>query len=132
MKAHASFREFISEELESADLGTDLEALCRKEKLRSNIQNIEKALKKKKVWSELDRLEKEEKSERDTLKEGLNPNNNFNETVAVQKWFESKKFLELLDKNILVWENAVNSSSISKTDFVAFANFAKFTLGMYH
>lgn len=131
LKAHASFRDFLTEELEAADLGTDLESLCRKEKLRSNIQNIEKALKKKKIWSELDRLEKEEKSERDNLKEGLNPNNNFNETVAVQKWFASKKFIELLDKNVSVWEEAINSNSISKTDFVAFANFAKFTLGMY-
>ena len=134
LKTHASFREFALDELESADLGTDLESLVRKDKLRSGIERIEMTLKRRRVWAELDRLEKEQKSERDNLKEGLNPNNNFNVTVAVQKWFASKKFFELLNKNLSIWEKSFKSGSItppSKTDFTGFSTFAKFTAGMY-
>ena len=134
LKAHAPFREFVLEELESADLGTDLESLVRKDKLRSGIDRIETTLKRRKVWAELERLEKEQKSERDNLKEGLNPSNNFNVTVAVQKWFASEKFFELLNKNVSVWEKSFKSGSItppSKTDFTGFSIFAKFIAGMY-
>ena len=128
LKSHAAFRDFYSEELESADMGTDVSSLYRKEKLRTNIQNIDKSLKRRKIWSELDRLEKEEKCERDNLKEGLNPSSTHNETVAVQKWFSSKKFKDLLNKHLGVWQKAMETQSKpSKTDFVAFGIFAKFT-----
>ncbi len=127
LKSHAAFRDFTSEELESAEMGTDVSSLYRKEKLRLNLQNIDKSLKRRRIWSELDRLEKEEKRERDNLKEGLNPNSTYNETVAVQKWFSSQKFKELLNKHLAVWKKAFETKSKpNKADFVAFGTFAKF------
>ena len=129
LKCHAAIRDFVEEDLQSTNFGTDLPSLLRREKLLQNFRNIEKGLSRRRVWAELDRLVKEEKSERDNLKEGLNPSNNYNETVAVKRWFASEKFKTLYKKQIDVWEKAVENDAISKTDFVEFANFSKFILG---
>ena len=49
-----------------------------------------------------------------------------NETEAVKRWFASE-----YKKQIDVWEKGVKNGTISKTDFVAFANFSKFIKGMF-
>ena len=129
MKAHGALRDFLLYKLEAASLGTSAESLIRKDRIRTNILNVETMISRLKIHPKLNKQVRNELKDKIDMQEISNPNQVFLEINAVKHFFASNKYRELYDKKIEVWRKALADNAISKADFVDFGHFARFILG---
>lgn len=128
MKVHAVYRRFILSNLREASLGTNLEALTRKAELEKNLVSITAEVKP--LWGILDKLIGQENHALKVAKEVLSPRKNHLEKVAVETWFASDKWKELVSKFSKIYTDAKSRGQIGDKDFTEFSTFCRFVLSM--
>ena len=129
LKHHAALRDYILYKLESCDLGSSTESLIRKERIRSNLNNVEVQLTRMKIWDKLKKQIQNEKKDKEDLKEARDPDNSTKEVNAAKTFFASQKFRELWDKYVKIWDKVQAENKVSKKDFVDFGLWARFLVG---
>ena len=129
LKHHAALRDYILYKLESCDLGSSTDCILRKDKIRTNLNNVEVSLARMKVWDKLKKQIQNEKKDKEDLKEARDPDNSSKEVNAAKTFFASKKFLELWDKFQKIWDKVQAENTVSKKDFVDFGLWARFLVG---
>ena len=92
LQAHKRLRRYVLKKLSEENFGTDLLALMRKDKLKSNLERLNVDINEKKVWGFLDKLVLLRKKEIDDAKATLNPSLNQDETMAVENYFKSDQY----------------------------------------
>ena len=129
LKHHAALRDYILYKLESCDLGSSTDCILRKDKIRSNLNNVEVSLARMKVWDKLKKQIQNEKKDKEDLKEARDPDNSSKEVNAAKTFFASQKFRELWDKYVKIWDKVQAENKVSKKDFVDFGLWARFLVG---
>ena len=129
LKHHAALRDYILYKLESCELGSSTDSLFRKERIRSNLNNVEAQLTRMKIWDKLKKQIQNEKKDKEDLKEARDPDNSTKEANAAKTFFASQKFREMWDKYVEIWTKVQAENKVSKKDFVEFGLWARFLVG---
>ena len=129
LKHHAALRDYILYKLESCELGSSTDSLFRKERIRSNLNNVESQLTRMKIWDKLKKQIQNEKKDKEDLKEARDPDNSTKEANAAKTFFASQKFREMWDKYVEIWTKVQAENKVSKKDFVEFGLWARFLVG---
>ena len=73
LKAHALFREYLKERLKQKDFGSATDNHKKRERLLKNLENIAVTIKNKKLFQKLQKLEEEQRREKQLVKDPFNP-----------------------------------------------------------
>ena len=127
LKAHAQFRDYLKERLMQKDFGKATDDYIRREIVIKNLENIAVTIKKKKLFQKLQKLEEEERSQKQLAKDLINPSNTHNEQLAVQRWFDSKEAKEEEEKCLEIYNKTMNGQKPSSREFTRYGMWAKFS-----
>merc|ERR1712218_403821 len=103
-------------------MGSSTDCILRKDKIRSNLNNVEASLARMKVWDKLKKQIQNEQKDKEDLKEARDPENSLKEINAAKTFFASQKFRELWDKYFEIWTKVLEENKVSKKDFVDFGH----------
>ena len=132
LKYHANIRDFVLMKLNTTDFGTKLKDLMRKDKLKSNLEQLNRDVKESRIWAKTKSLIHQNKQKTDNAKLLVNPAQNANEAVSVSVYLSSKEFRSREEKMKKIWEKYENGENIGTKEFNDLANFVRHVLGKIH
>ena len=109
------------------DFGKATEDYIRREIVLKNLETIAVTIKNKKLFQKLQKLEDEQRSQKQLATNLLNPSNSHNEQLAVQKWFDSKEAKEEEEKCLEIYNKTMAGQEPSSREFSRYGIFAKFS-----
>ena len=130
LKAHATFREYVYERISLTSFGPSVQERMDKEMILKNLNEIGNHISKRKVYQQLDRLEKNDRQKTQLARKILFPDENFNEHNAVSIWLSSKEAQIEEEKYLNIYEKAMSGLKPSSKDFTSFAHYARFNLAI--
>ena len=130
VKAWKRFYHFIKDQLNKSRVkcGTSIDPLMRHQLLINNLDNLFNSIITNNLMKNAKITYKCEKREKENAEEYYSPNKRLAEKDAVKNWFNSQKYRLLLDENVELWRNTMETRNMSNKDFTRFAQFVKFTL----
>ena len=130
LKAHARWRDFVQEKLVDIEFGSTAEAFYKKEIIIKKLENISEKISKKKIFSQLTKLENQARTQKQRARQILYPSQNFREQNSVKKWFESAEAKEEEEACLKIYQKGMAGSKIGQKEFHRFANYVRFTLAL--
>ena len=128
LKSHARFRDYIHEKLTKTSFGSSADSYYKKEIVLKRLEQIASKISKKKIFQQLNKLETEERLQKQKARSVVYPSNNYNEQRAVVNWFESEK-AKLEEKDCLqIYNKCIAGKEIKYKEFLRFGNWTRFTL----
>ena len=131
LKNHAFLRDFVMVKLNTADFGTNLEDLMKKDKLKSNLEQLKRDVKDSRIWGQTKKQINQNKQKVDNAKLLVNPAQNANEAKSVSVYLSSQEFRSREEKMMTTWQKFENGESIGVKEFNDLANFVRHLLGRF-
>ena len=131
LKNHAFLRDFVMVKLKTADFGTKLEDLMKKDKLKSNLEQVKRDVKDSRTWGQTKKQRNQNKQKVDNAKLLVNPAQNANEAKSVSVYLSSQEFRSREEKMMTTWQKFENGESIGVKEFNDLANFVRHLLGRF-
>ena len=131
LKNHAFLRDFVMVKLKTADFGTKLEDLMKKDKLKSNLEQVKRDVKDSRIWGQTKKQINQNKQKVDNAKLLVNPAQNANEAKSISVYLSSQEFRSREAKMMITWQKFENGENIGVKEFNDLANFVRHLLGKF-